>query len=73
MFSSLRMRARSKAGTDLCTAEGLRKISVEPHQIITSRSAPDDFLKSRISWRNCSASSRLFLPFLTLGPSSLRT
>src|SRR5271157_320320 len=49
------------------------KVSVDAHQIMTSRSAPLDCLKSRMSSRSCSARSILFLPFLTLGPSSFLT
>jgi hypothetical protein len=46
MFSSFRSKPVSKFRTDSWTSDGLRNISVDPHQIITSRSAPDDFLKS---------------------------
>src|SRR5690348_8255986 len=46
-------------------------ISVEPHQMVTRRVAPEDFLNSRMSSRTCLASSILFLPFFTLGAVDL--
>ena len=73
MFSSLCSSPFSNAFTDACAAVGRRKISVEPHQIMMKRLAPDDFLNSRMSARTNSANSILFLPVFTLGPSSLRT
>ena len=47
--------------------------SVDPHQIVISRLAPELFLKSRMSSRTCSARSILFLPFFTFGPSIFLT
>ena len=49
------------------------KTSVLPDQTITSRSQPCFSLKARMSAISCSARSRLFLPFLTFGPSSRLT
>ena len=45
------------------------KISVEAHQTMTQRATPCFALKSRMSWRRASASSRLVLPVLTFFPS----
>ena len=44
------------------------KISVDAHHTITRRSHLFFALKSRMSWRSCSARSRLVLPFLTFVP-----
>src|SRR5687767_15734262 len=44
------------------------KISVDAHQTMTTRSHLLRVLKSRMSWRSCSARSRLVFPFLTLSP-----
>src|SRR5579864_3385380 len=52
-----------------CTSLGFRKLSVEPHQHVTSRDAREVFLKFAMSSLICSASSYLFLPFLMFGPS----
>ena len=49
------------------------KISVEAHHTITSRSQPCLALKSRMSLRSASASSRLLFPVLTFVPSSRLT
>ena len=49
------------------------KISVEAHQITTSRSQECAALKSRMSWRRRSARSRLLVVALTLVPSSRLT
>ena len=49
------------------------KTSVLPVQIITRRSQPCLVLNARMSATTCSARSRLFLPFLTFGPSSRLT
>ena len=69
MFSSFAFIAFSKALTLWWAALGSIKVSVEAHQIVISRLAPLDFLKSRMSWRSCSAKSNLFFPFFTFGPS----
>ena len=63
----------SNASIDWCTAVGVMNTSVEAHHTITQRDAPDFCLKSRMSWRSCSARSRLFLPVLTFFPSSRLT
>ena len=73
MFLLLLRRPSSNASTEAWTLLGLRKISVEPHQIMIRRLARDFFLKLRMSSRSCSARSILFLPFLTLGPFSFLT
>ena len=65
--------ACSKAGIVWCAGPSSRKISVLPHQIITSRSSPCSALNARMSSRTCSASSRLLAPFFTFGPSSRLT
>src|SRR5215475_1087769 len=56
-----------------CTSSGRMNTSVEPHQQVTSRDAREVFLKFAISSLICSASSYLFLAFLTHVPSSLFT
>ena len=71
MLSSFCVIAFSNAFTDWWAAVGSRKVSVDPHQIVISRLAPEVSLKSRMSSRTCSARSILFLPFFTLGPSIL--
>ncbi len=73
MFSSFWVNAFSNAFTDWWAAVGSINVSVEPHQMVTSRDAPEVFLNSRMSARTCSARSILFLPFLTFGPSSFFT
>ena len=50
--------------------DSVAKISVLPHQTITSRSRLLSALNFRMSATTCSARSFLFLPFLTFGPSS---
>ena len=62
--------ARSNASSVQCAGPGLMKISVEAHQTITRRSHPCLLLKSRMSFRSASASSRLVFPDLTFFPSS---
>ena len=62
--------ARSKASRVQWAGPGLMKISVEAHHTITSRLQPCFALKSRMSFRSASASSRLLLPLLTFLPSS---
>ena len=62
--------ARSKASRVQCAGPGLMKISVDAHQTMTSRLQPCLALKSRMSFRSASASSRLLLPVLTFFPSS---
>src|ERR1700676_384893 len=56
-----------------CTSSCFRKISVDPHQQVTSRATRFVFRKFAMSSLICSASSYLFFPFLTLGPSSFFT
>ena len=70
---SLASIARSNASMLWCAGPGLMKISVEAHHTTTSRSQPWRDLKSRMSFRNASARSRLVLPCLTLLPSSRLT
>ena len=65
--------AFSNAATDWCAGDSVRKISVLPHQTSTSRSSLLSALNLRMSAISCSARSRLFLPFLTFGPSSRLT
>ena len=52
-------------------AVGLMKVSVEAHQMVIRRLARLDFLKSRMSWRSCSARSSLFFPCLHVRPVDL--
>ena len=66
MPMSLASSPFSKASMDWCTAVGSRKISVDPHQIMTTRSTV--FLNARMSALTWSARSRLFLPFFTCVP-----
>ena len=63
----------SNAASDWCAGDSVRKISVLPHQTITSRSSLLSALNFRMSAMSCSARSFLFLPFLTFGPSSRLT
>ena len=72
MSSWLFSIAFSNAAIVLCTADGLMKISVDAHHTATSRSHLFFALKSRMSLRNCSARSRLVLPFLTFLPVQAR-
>ena len=65
--------AFSNASSVQWAGPGLMKISVDAHQTITSRSQPCLALKSRMSCRSASASSRLVLPALTFLPSSRLT
>jgi hypothetical protein len=67
---SLASIARSNASRVQWAGPGLMKISVEAHHTITSRLQPCRLLKSRMSWRRASASSRLVRPALTFFPSS---
>ncbi len=60
----------SKASIESWQAAGRRYVSVEPHQTITARDAPESAIRRRMSSRSCSARSRLFAARLTLGPSS---
>ena len=66
MASSFASIARSNCSMVACCGPGLMKVSVEAHQTATTRSHPFFALKSRMSWRSCSARSRLVLPVLTL-------
>src|SRR6185369_1081468 len=66
--SSLFSIARSNCSSVACLGPGLMKISVEAHQTMTTRSHLFFALKSRMSWRSCSARSRLVFPFLTFVP-----
>ena len=68
--SSLSSRPFSKVATVWCTGPSFMNTSVLPTHSITSRSQPFFVLNARMSAMSCSARSRLFLPFLTLGPSS---
>ncbi len=70
MVASFASMAFSNAARVWWAAPGAMKISVEAHQTMTSRSQPFFALKSRMSCRSASASSRLVLPLLTLVPSS---
>ena len=65
--------ARSKFSIVWCAGDSVAKISVLPHQTITSRSRLLSALNFRMSAMTCSARSFLFLPFLTFGPSSRLT
>src|SRR5579862_3854687 len=56
-----------------CTSSGRINTSVEPHQQVTRRAARELLRKFAISSLICSASSYLFLAFLTHVPSSLFT
>src|SRR5580700_10988953 len=56
-----------------CASLGFRKLSVDPHQQVTSREACEVFRKFAMSSLICSASSYLFLPFLMFGPSIIFT
>ena len=58
----------SKAARVRCVDIGFKKISVDPHQIMTSRSAPVRFRNCRMSSITCSARSILVLPFFTFDP-----
>ena len=69
MFSSFSFIAFSSAFRLWWAAVASMNVSVDAHQMVMSRAAPLDFLKSRMSCRNCSARSSLFFPFLTFGPS----
>src|SRR5271169_2027172 len=62
------MPARNFSGVE-CTSLGLRNVSVEPHQQVTRRVAPEDLRNFLMSSFSSSAHSYLFLPFLTFGPS----
>src|ERR1700758_178563 len=53
-----------------CTSSGRINTSVEPHQQVTSRAALELLRKFAMSSLICSASSYLFLAFLTQVPSS---
>ena len=66
-FSSM---AFSKDSIVSWVGPGRRKISVDPHQTMTSRSQPFSSLKFLMSSRICSAISRLSAPVFLLGPSS---
>ena len=70
MVGSFASIAFSNAASDSWAGPGTMKISVEAHQTITSRSHLFFALKSRMSFRSASASSRLFLPLFTFLPSS---
>ncbi len=70
MLGSFASIAFSKVAIVWWVGPGAMKISVEAHQTMTSRSQPCFALKSRMSFRSASASSRFVLPFLTLVPSS---
>ena len=70
MFSSLFFSPASKQSSELCTTLGWMKISVLPHQTMTSRARPLLFLNCAISSINWWASSHLFGPCLMWWPSS---
>ena len=73
IVSSLARRAFSNASMVWCAGDSVMKTSVLPHQIITRRSRFRSALKRRMSSRTCCASSILFAPRFTFGPSSLLT
>src|SRR5687768_13490787 len=68
MASSLRSIAFSNCSMVACCGPALMKISVDAHHTTTRRSHLFFALKSRMSWRSCSARSRLVFPFLTFSP-----
>ncbi len=70
MAGSSASMAASKAARLSWAGPVSRKISVEPHHTITSRSHPFSSRNRRMSARSCSPSSRLFAPRFTFGPSS---
>ena len=73
MAGSFCSSARSKLSIEACAGDSVMKTSVLPHQTMTMRSSWLSDLKRRMSAITCSARSRLFLPFLTFGPSSRLT
>ena len=68
MVGSFASIAFSNASSVQWAGPGLMKISVDAHQTMTRRSQLCLALKSRMSCRNASASSRLVLPGLDVLP-----
>ena len=62
-IDTLRDLSAERPGDELFFITG-----VDAHHTMTRRSQPFFALKSRMSWRSCSARSRLVLPFLTFEP-----
>ncbi len=73
MAGLLASMAFSKAASEACSGPGAMKISVEAHHTTTIRETPVRDLKSRMSLRSASASSRFEVAGLTLVPCNRLT